>query len=696
MSVSVPRGFVAAGGHVGIKSDGVADCAIVACTTPAPRGGRGRLHDEPRRRPRRSSSPRAHLAAHGRSRPGDRRHLGQRERRDRRARASRAPRPVRDGGAPPSGRRPRRCSSPRPGSSASRSTSRAVAPARSGPSARPRRDAGARRGGVDRDARRRTPVARPSPRTSARSASARWPRVRRCSRPTSRRCSRSSRPTRRASPGCSASCCATRCGRPSTGSTSTVPPRPTTPSWCSRRGSPVRSRPSVLGGALAEACASLARQMVDDAEGATRTATVDRARRRPATTRPTSAARAVAGSLLVKCSLNGADPYWGRVVSELGAAGVAFRLDRVAVRYGGVAVCVDGGGRRPRHGGGRARTWPVATSRSRATSGSGRAWARCSAATSDRGTSTRTGRPRERRRASPTRATSRRSWSRRCRTSGGSPARSSSSSSAARRSRAPRIPPRRSPSFAEDVALLALGRPRPGRRARRGTPDRRAARAARASRASSATASASRTPRRSRSRGWSSWARSTASSSLRSTSTGPSRWAISGFDANLLRVELRDEALGFVGDVDSVDPTLLHALLAQGLVPVIATMGSDTLGQAYNVNADMAAGALAAVAARDEARRAHRRRRHPARRGGPRLSRRRSSLRRARGDGAPRHRRRRDGAKGTRLRRRGPRGRGRRAPPRRPRPARAARRAVHGRRGRHDGDGPARGIGGDR
>ena len=38
------------------------------------------------------------------------------------------------------------------------------------------------------------------------------------------------------------------------------------------------------------------------------------------------AARQVADSLLVKCSLNGADPYWGRVVSELGTAGVAFEL----------------------------------------------------------------------------------------------------------------------------------------------------------------------------------------------------------------------------------------------------------------------------------------------------------------------------------------------------------------------------------
>lgn len=76
---------------------------------------------------------------------------------------------------------------------------------------------------------------------------------------------------------------------------------------------------------------------------------------------------------------------------------------------------------------------------------------------------------------------------------------------------------------------------------------------------------------------------------------GPLAVGVSGFDANLLRVGLRDEALGFVGDVDAVDPTLLRSLLNEGLVPVIATMGSDARGQAYNVNADAAAGALAAA-----------------------------------------------------------------------------------------------------
>ena len=54
------------------------------------------------------------------------------------------------------------------------------------------------------------------------------------------------------------------------------------------------------------------------------------------------AARRVADSLLVKTSLHGADPYWGRVVSELGASGAAFELDRVSVTYGDVRACAGG------------------------------------------------------------------------------------------------------------------------------------------------------------------------------------------------------------------------------------------------------------------------------------------------------------------------------------------------------------------
>ena len=50
----------------------------------------------------------------------------------------------------------------------------------------------------------------------------------------------------------------------------------------------------------------------------------------------------MAESQLVKCSFYGQDPYWGRVVSELGSAGVDFDPDRVSVAYGGIVVCEKG------------------------------------------------------------------------------------------------------------------------------------------------------------------------------------------------------------------------------------------------------------------------------------------------------------------------------------------------------------------
>jgi len=68
---------------------------------------------------------------------------------------------------------------------------------------------------------------------------------------------------------------------------------------------------------------------------------------------------------------------------------------------------------------------------------------------------------------------------------------------------------------------------------------------------------------------------------------------LSGVDANLITADLRSAELGFVGDVTKVDPGIIERLLAQGLTPVIATIGSDSAGQSYNINADTVAGAIA-------------------------------------------------------------------------------------------------------
>ena len=76
---------------------------------------------------------------------------------------------------------------------------------------------------------------------------------------------------------------------------------------------------------------------------------------------------------------------------------------------------------------------------------------------------------------------------------------------------------------------------------------------------------------------------------------GPLAVGLSGEDAGLIRATAKSPELGFVGDVDEIDPTIVERLLSQDLIPVVATIGSDEAGQAYNINADTAAGAIAAA-----------------------------------------------------------------------------------------------------
>ena len=70
---------------------------------------------------------------------------------------------------------------------------------------------------------------------------------------------------------------------------------------------------------------------------------------------------------------------------------------------------------------------------------------------------------------------------------------------------------------------------------------------------------------------------------------------LSGEDAKLITAVPRRAELGFVGDVEVVAPEILERLIAQGLIPVVATIGADDSGQAYNINADAVAGAIAAA-----------------------------------------------------------------------------------------------------
>ncbi|MCL7049455.1 hypothetical protein MKW94_025293 [Papaver nudicaule] len=62
-----------------------------------------------------------------------------------------------------------------------------------------------------------------------------------------------------------------------------------------------------------------------------------------------------------------------------------------------------------------------------------------------------------------------------------------------------------------------------------------------------------------------------------------------------VRPSIKSAELGFVGDIAGVDTSILQSLIASGYIPVIASVGVDKDGQAYNINADTVAGELAAA-----------------------------------------------------------------------------------------------------
>ena len=75
---------------------------------------------------------------------------------------------------------------------------------------------------------------------------------------------------------------------------------------------------------------------------------------------------------------------------------------------------------------------------------------------------------------------------------------------------------------------------------------------------------------------------------------------VSGEDAGLIRATARDPALGFVGDIAAINPAILDGLLADEFIPVVATIGTDDTGQAYNINADAVAAAIAEALAAEK------------------------------------------------------------------------------------------------
>ena len=95
-------------------------------------------------------------------------------------------------------------------------------------------------------------------------------------------------------------------------------------------------------------------------------------------------------------------------------------------------------------------------------------------------------------------------------------------------------------------------------------------------------------------------------------SCGGSALGISGKDGGLItairkRVTEKDTNgqetdldLGYVGDVESIDPTIIHSVIEQGYIPVIAPVGANENGDTYNINADYVASEVAAALKADK------------------------------------------------------------------------------------------------
>lgn len=68
-----------------------------------------------------------------------------------------------------------------------------------------------------------------------------------------------------------------------------------------------------------------------------------------------------------------------------------------------------------------------------------------------------------------------------------------------------------------------------------------------------------------------------------------------GMDGHMIEAMPLDPALGFVGEITKVNPAIISDVLDKGYLPVISTVGCDSAGNAYNINADTAAARLAAA-----------------------------------------------------------------------------------------------------
>ena len=93
--------------------------------------------------------------------------------------------------------------------------------------------------------------------------------------------------------------------------------------------------------ALQHVCASLCRQLVADAEGASKDIKIE-VTSASTEAEATTVGRAVSRSNLFKCAIHGEDPNWGRILAAVGTTDAEFKPDEISVAINGVWVCKDG------------------------------------------------------------------------------------------------------------------------------------------------------------------------------------------------------------------------------------------------------------------------------------------------------------------------------------------------------------------
>lgn len=68
---------------------------------------------------------------------------------------------------------------------------------------------------------------------------------------------------------------------------------------------------------------------------------------------------------------------------------------------------------------------------------------------------------------------------------------------------------------------------------------------------------------------------------------------LSGMDGRMIEAKIKDERLGYVGEITKINIKPIVDTLNNGYIPVISTIGCDRQGNAYNINGDTAAGWIA-------------------------------------------------------------------------------------------------------